>query len=125
MIRNDPTRNLPAPFETGGDGEPPWQLRGISAQHGGQLWKLIRQEHDFRHQEVGSKLFNLSTDQLELNDVAADNPEVVEALFSLMQARGWYTKPEDMVGELFNADQVDSNTLQNLHDIGYGDFDDE
>jgi len=125
MIRNDPTRNLPAPFETGGDGEPPWQLRGISAQHGGQLWKLIRQEHDFRHQEVGSKLFNLSTDPLELNDVAADNPEVVEALFSLMQARGWYTKPEDMVGELFNADQVDSNTLQNLHDIGYGDFDDE
>ncbi len=124
MVRTNPNKNLPAPFETGGDGEPPWQLRGISAEYQGEMWKLIRQELDFKHDSESFKLFNLTQDPLEKTNLAESRPGAVEFLFELMKKNGWYTKPEDLRGTVFDANSVNEETRNNLEDIGYGDFDD-
>ncbi|MCH2112154.1 MAG: sulfatase, partial [Planctomycetes bacterium] len=124
MDENRHGEHLPAPFETGGDGEPPWQLRGISAVHGGQLWKLIRQEIDFLHEAPSIMLFNISEDPLEKNDVAGQFPEVAEALFALMKERDWYIKPEDLEGELFDSGAIGEEDRHLLEEMGYGEFDD-
>ncbi|MBC8327356.1 MAG: sulfatase-like hydrolase/transferase, partial [Planctomycetes bacterium] len=109
----------PAPMETGGDGEPPWHLRGISMLYEGQLWKMIRREKDdWNPAGEFSLLFNMELDPFERNDLAAERPEIVAALFQAMKEKGWYTHPSDLEGEGFEGG-LDRDTEENLQGLGY------
>ena len=126
LMRGAGGGHRPAPMETGGDGEPPWHLRGISMVHEGQLWKLIRGERDDWSPGGApyTLLFNLDEDPEERHDRAAERPEIAAALFEEMKARGWYTHPDDLEGEGFTG-ELDAGTEENLQGLGYLDVEEE
>ncbi len=118
LLEGQPGEDRPAPAETGGDGEPHWQLRSLCAPRDGQLYKMIRQEIDPEHPRAYFMLYNLTQDPGEQHDLAKDHPELVQRMFSEMKENGWYTAPEDLEGEVFKG-KLGKKTAANLEALGY------
>ncbi len=134
MMKGEEQGHRPAPMETGGDGEPPWHVRGLSMTVDGVLWKMIRNEKvegedpdSPWNKELSFELYNLDADPLEQTNLAAEHPELVEQLFETMKEMGWYTHPDDLEGEEVHW-TVSDETAENLEGLGYmdaGEEDDE
>ena len=124
ILRGEESGDRPAPMETGGDGEPPWQLRGIRAELDGRLWKLvIQEEQEYRNKEQSFSLYDLDADPEERTNLAESHPEIVAKLWEMLKERDWYIAPKDLEGEVENFH--DPELADNLHDLGYADMDTE
>ncbi|MFT5288725.1 MAG: arylsulfatase A-like enzyme [Planctomycetota bacterium] len=128
VIMGAETAHRLAPMESGGDGRPTWQWRGIS---NGET-KVLRRELDLEgwpapplaewerdQTEVVDFLFQLESDPEERSGPAAtDNPEV-QRLFELMQSNGWYVSPADLFSNM-RAQRVDlGGNIRHLQSLGY------
>ena len=118
LVRGEESGHRPAPMETGGDGEPPWHVRGLSMVVDGVLWKMVRNEISSFNDEVSFELYDLDADPKEQRNLAAERPELVERLFEEMKARGWYTHPDDLQGEAVHW-KASAETAENLEGLGY------
>ncbi|RMH05243.1 MAG: hypothetical protein D6702_00900 [Planctomycetota bacterium] len=120
LLRAGGGEDRPAPMETGGDGEPPWQLRGIAMRYDGRLWKLIREEvSEVNPDGVKIHLYDLEADPLEQHDLARERPEVAEALFQAMKEHGWYILLDEVEGGTWHGGAGAAALQGDLQALGY------
>ncbi|MDH5306498.1 MAG: sulfatase-like hydrolase/transferase, partial [Myxococcales bacterium] len=77
-------------------------------------WRLIYRAADPKR----SELFDISQDRKERNDVAAENPEVVEALAA--RASAYLESPPPPWGDDAPTVEVDEMLMNQLRALGYG-----
>ena len=128
VIRGAETDHRLAPMESGGDGRPSWQWRGISDGSN----KVVVRERDLPDWPAPALhewdrdltdpvhfVFDLETDPGETaGPVAADDERVVD-LLETMRSANWYVSPVDLMSGM-RARRVDlGGNRDQLADLGY------
>jgi hypothetical protein len=100
-----------------GEGKPPYLAFGESASDGGRKYVAMGGYRLIVHSETGqAELFAFETDPLEQDDLAAAEPQRVEAL--LQRLEEW---EESVAGAVLGQEEapMDEDTLEQLRSLGY------